>query len=122
MAKLIANPSEINAAGNPPKKIQEFVGKLNTQTDGVSIALMQSPSGWSEQGQTPEFDEFSLVLKGMLKVETKTGTLKVFAGQCASVGRGEWVKYSTPGPEGAEYVSVCVPAFSPQTVHRDKTN
>jgi len=122
MAKLIANPSEINAAGNMVKKIQEFVGKLNTKTDDVSIAIMKSPSGWGEQGQTPEFDEYSLVLKGMLKVETKIGTINVFAGQCVSVSKGEWVKYSTPGTEGAEYISVCVPAFSPQTVHRDKTN
>ena len=119
MPRLIAGPAEIMAAGNVPKKIQEFVGKLNTKTRGVSIALMKSPSGWSEPGQTPEFDEYSLVLRGALKVETKKETVEVRVGQCVILDRGEWVKYSTPGPEGAEYISVCVPAFSPETVHRE---
>ena len=120
MPRLIAAPSDIIAAGNIPKKILEFIGRLNTKTAGVSIALMKSPSGWSEQGQTPEFDEYSLVLEGALKVETKKETIEARAGQCVEVNLGEWVKYSTPGPLGAQYVSVCVPAFSPETVHRDK--
>ena len=119
MTRLIAKPSEIRAAGNVPKIIREFVGKLNSQTDGVSIAVMKSPSGWSEQGQMPEFDEYSLVLKGLLNAETKNGNIEARAGHCIEVKRGEWVRYSTPGPEGAEYVSVCTPAFSPDKVHRD---
>ena len=119
MPRLIAGPREINAAGNLPKKIQEFVGKLNTGTQGISIAFMKSPSGWNEPGQTPEFDEYSLVIKGALKVETNKEVLEVHAGQCVILSRGEWVRYSTPGPEGAEYVSVCVPAFAPEIVHKD---
>ncbi len=119
MPRLISAPSEITADGNMPKKIKEFVGMLNTGTESVSIAFMKSPSGWSEPGQTPEFDEYSLILKGVLKVETKNGNLEAIAGQCVILNKGEWVKYSTPGAEGAEYVSVCVPAFSPDTVHKD---
>ena len=119
MARLIEQPTVIAAAGNKPKRIEEFVGRVNTRTDQVSIAHMQSPSGWEEPGQTPEFDEFTLVLAGMLRVETKTATLEVRAGQAVHAPAGEWVRYSTPEPEGADYISVCVPAFSPHTVHRD---
>jgi mannose-6-phosphate isomerase-like protein (cupin superfamily) len=119
MAKLIESPTRIEAHGLPPKIIEEFVGRVNSQTDGVSIARMKSPSGWSEPGQTPEFDEYSLVLRGTLRVETLEGTLDVLAGQAVITRRGEWVRYSTPGAEGAEYLAVCMPAFSPQTVHRD---
>jgi mannose-6-phosphate isomerase-like protein (cupin superfamily) len=119
MAKLIESPTRIEAHGLPPKIIEEFVGRVNSQTDGVSIARMKSPSGWSEPGQTPEFDEYSFVLRGTLRVETREGTLDVSAGQAVITRRGEWVRYSTPGAEGAEYIAVCIPAFSPQTVNRD---
>jgi mannose-6-phosphate isomerase-like protein (cupin superfamily) len=119
MARLIEQPTVIAAAGNKPKRIEGFVGHVNTRTDRLSIAHMQSPSGWEEPGQTPEFDEFALVLAGMLRVETKTATLEVRAGQAVHAPAGEWVRYSTPEPEGADYISVCVPAFSPHTVHRD---
>jgi mannose-6-phosphate isomerase-like protein (cupin superfamily) len=119
MAKLIEQPTVIAAAGNKAKRIEEFVGGVNTHTDRVSIAHMQSPSGWEEPGQTPEFDEFTLVLAGMLRVETKTAVLEVRAGQAVHAPAGEWVRYSTPEPEGADYISVCLPAFSPHTVHRD---
>jgi mannose-6-phosphate isomerase-like protein (cupin superfamily) len=119
MARLIEQPTVIAAAGSKPKRIEEFVGHVNTRTDRVSIAHMQSPSGWEEPGQTPEFDEFTLVLAGMLRVETKTAILEVQAGQAVHAPAGEWVRYSTPAPEGADYISVCVPAFSPHTVHRD---
>jgi mannose-6-phosphate isomerase-like protein (cupin superfamily) len=119
MARLIEKPTVIAAVGNKPKRIEEFVGRVNTQMDQVSIARMHSSPGWEEPGQTPEFDEFTLVLAGMLRVETKTGVLEVLAGQAVHAPAGEWVRYSTPEPEGADYVSVCVPAFSPPTVHRD---
>jgi mannose-6-phosphate isomerase-like protein (cupin superfamily) len=119
MARLIEHPTVVAAAGSKPKRIEEFVGQVNTRTDRVSIARMQSPSGWEEPGQTPEFDEFTLVLAGMLRVETKTDILDVRAGQAVHALAGEWVRYSTPEPGGADYISVCVPAFSPQTVHRD---
>lgn len=119
MATLINAPTKIEAVGSPPKLIEEFVGQVNSKTDSVSIAKMQSPSGWSEPGQTPEFDEFTVVLRGCLQVETKAGILNVLAGQAIIVNRGEWVRYSTPGSEGAEYIAVCTPAFSPATVHRD---
>ena len=119
MVRLIENPTTIAAVGNKPKRIEEFVGRVNTHTDRVSIARMHSSPGWEEPGQTPEFDEFTLVLAGMLRVETQTGALEVRAGQAVHVPAGEWVRYSTPEPEGADYVSVCVPAFSPHTVHRD---
>ena len=119
MARLIEQPTVIAAAGNKPKRIEEFVGHVNTRTDRLSIAHMQSPSGWEEPGQTPEFDEFALVLAGMPRVETKTATLEVRAGQAVHAPAGEWVRYSTPEPEGADYISVCVPAFSPHTVYRD---
>jgi mannose-6-phosphate isomerase-like protein (cupin superfamily) len=119
MPTLIANPTVIQSAGNKPKRIEEFVGRVNTRTDAVSIAQMKSPPGWVEPGQKPEFDEFTVVLRGLLRVATKDGTLDVRAGQAVIAHRGEWVQYSTPEPGGAEYIAVCLPAFSPQTVHRD---
>lgn len=119
MAALIAKPTVIQSAGNKPKRIEEFVGLVNSNTPAVSIARMQSPSGWVEPGQTPEFDEYTVVLRGQLKVETKGDVHLVSAGQGIVTRRGEWIRYSTPGPEGAEYIAVCLPAFSPDTVHRD---
>lgn len=118
MAQLIAEPAIVEAAGSLPKRIEEFVGVVNTATAAVSVARMTSPAGWREPGQTPEFDEFTLVLRGSLQVETRAGVLQVAAGQAVIARRGEWVRYSTPG-EGAEYLAVCVPAFTPATVHRD---
>jgi mannose-6-phosphate isomerase-like protein (cupin superfamily) len=120
MAKLISEPTVIPAAGEPPKIIEEFFGRVNSQTSTVSIARMTSPSGWREPGQTPEFDEYTVVLKGELQVETHGSILKVGAGQAVIVSAGEWVRYSTPGAAGAEYIAVCLPAFSPSTVHRDE--
>jgi mannose-6-phosphate isomerase-like protein (cupin superfamily) len=120
MARLIAKPTVIPAAGDPPKIIEEFFGRVNSQTSAVSIAKMTSPSGWREPGQTPAFDEYTVVLKGELQVETRESILKVGAGQAVLVSAGEWVCYSTPGAAGAEYIAVCLPAFSPSTVHRDK--
>ena len=120
MARLIEKPTVVKSAGNKPKRIEEFVGLVNSGTAGASVARMTSPSGWVEPGQTPEFDEFTLVLRGTLRVETHEGTLDVAAGQAVVAPRGEWVRYSTPGAEGAEYVAVCVPAFSPATVKRDQ--
>jgi mannose-6-phosphate isomerase-like protein (cupin superfamily) len=120
MARLISAPTKIEAAGNKPKLIEEFIGRVNSDTAALSIARMQSPSGWVEPGQTPEFDEYTVVLRGALHVETRTGTLEVRAGQAVIVAGGEWVRYSSPGAEGAEYVAVCLPAFSPATVHRDE--
>ena len=119
MARLIEAPTRIEAAGNLPKIIEEFIGGVTTGTKGVSIARMTSPSGWEEPGQTPEFDEYTVVLKGTLKVETKTGVHMVNAGQGIITPKGEWVRYSTPGG-GCEYIAVCLPAFSPDTVHRDE--
>jgi mannose-6-phosphate isomerase-like protein (cupin superfamily) len=119
MATLITTPARIQAAGTPPKSIEEFIGRVNSKTESLSIARMRSPSGWQEPGQTPEFDEFTLVLRGLLRVETRQGNLEVAAGQALMVPRGEWVRYSTPGPEGAEYIAVCSPAFSVASVHRD---
>lgn len=119
MAQLIQQPTRIEAAGNKPKLIDEFVGLVNSGTANMSIARMHSPSGWQEPGQTPEFDEYTVVLRGMLRVETKTGVIEVHAGQAVMTTKGEWVRYGTPGPDGAEYIAVCVPAFSPHTVHRD---
>ena len=118
MARLIAAPKVIAPAGNKPKRIEEYVGRVASGTDGVSVARMQSPPGWVEPGQTPAFDEYTLVLAGTLRVETKDGVLEVRAGQAVIAPRGEWVRYSTP--DGAEYVAVCAPAFSPDTVHRDE--
>lgn len=120
MPTLISKPSQITAAGNKPKIIREFIGRVNSRTTEVSIAQMVSPSGWQEPGQRPEFDEYTVVLKGTLVVESESGRLEVQAGQAIITQSGEWVRYSTPGPEGAEYLAVCVPAFSAQTVHRDE--
>ncbi len=119
MAHMVTQPTRIQAAGNKPKVIDEFIGLVNSGTSRVSVARMQSPSGWQEPGQTPEFDEYTVVLRGLLRVETRTGVVEVRAGQAVITAKGEWVRYSTPGPEGAEYIAVCVPAFSPSTVHRD---
>lgn len=119
MAKFIEQPTRIEAAGSKPKLIDEFFGQVNSGTTGISIARMHSPSGWVEPGQTPEFDEYTVVLHGMLKVETKDGTVEVNAGQGILTSKGEWIRYSTPGPDGAEYIAVCLPAFSPDTVNRD---
>lgn len=119
MPKLIAAPRRIAAAGNVPKLIDEFVGRVNSGEPRLSVARMQSPSGWVEPGQTPEFDEFTIVLAGMLRVHHRGGALDVHPGQAVVTHRGEWVQYSTPGPAGAEYIAVCLPAFSPETVHRD---
>jgi mannose-6-phosphate isomerase-like protein (cupin superfamily) len=119
MPALVESPSVVEAAGSKPKVIEEFVGRVNTGTESVSVARMKSPGGWEEPGQTPEFDEYTVVLSGMLRVATREGTMDVRAGQAVITRRGEWVRYSTPEPEGAEYVAVCVPAFSPATVHRD---
>ena len=109
----------ITAAGNKPKLIDEYVGRVNNGESRLSVAHMRSPSGWVEPGQVPEFDEFTVVLKGTLRVRHKEGVLDVAAGQGVVTRAGEWVQYSTPGAEGAEYIAVCLPAFSPQTVHRD---
>lgn len=119
MPTLIPQPTQITAAGTKPKIILEHVGRVNTQTEGVSVAHMKSPSGWLEPGQTPEFDEYTVVLKGTLRVTHKGGTLDVPAGQSVIAHAGEWIQYSTPGADGAEYIAVCVPAFAPGTVHRD---
>ncbi len=119
MATLIQEPTSIQAAGQPPKLIEEFIGRVNSGTTAVSIARMKSPSGWSEPGQTPEFDEHTVVLRGSLHVKLKDREFDVDAGQAIIVPAGEWVQYGTPSPEGAEYIAVCVPAFSPKTVHRE---
>lgn len=119
MARKISAPSVIEAAGSPPKRIEEFFGRVNSETPAVSIARMTSPSGWEEPGQTPEFDEYTLVLAGTLHVRLEEEELDVGAGEAVLVEAGEWVQYSSPGPEGAHYVAVCLPAFSPETVHRD---
>jgi mannose-6-phosphate isomerase-like protein (cupin superfamily) len=119
MPTHIPSPTLIEAAGNKPKRIEEFIGQVNSKTSAVSIARMNSPSGWVEPGQTPEFEEFTIVLKGMLRVKTHQGVTDVQAGQAIIVHSGEWVQYSTPGEEGAEYIAVCLPAFSMETVHRD---
>lgn len=119
MVQIIKKPTQIKAAGNKPKIIQEFIGLVNSDTIALSVARMKSPSGWVEPGQTPEFDEYTVVLKGALRVETKSGTWTVEEGQAVIVSRKEWVRYSTPGPDGAEYIAVCLPAFSPDIVHRD---
>lgn len=119
MPILISKPTVIQAQGNQPKLIQEFIGRVNNKVTEASIALMKSPAGWVEPGQTPEFNEYTVVLKGVLKVVTQKVTLEVKEGQAVMVLKGEWVQYSTPYELGAEYVAVCVPAFSPETVHRD---
>jgi mannose-6-phosphate isomerase-like protein (cupin superfamily) len=117
--ELIESPTRVEAAGTPPKVIEEFVGRVNLGEDRVSVARMRSPEGWSEPGQRPEFDEYTVVLDGCLHVEHEDGNLRVRAGSGVLVRGGEWVRYSTPEPGGAEYVAVCLPAFSPETVHRD---
>ena len=119
MAKLIQHPTQIKAVGNKPKIIQEFIGRVNSKTKAVSIARMKSPSGWREPGQRPRFDEYTVVLKGTLRVETKKKIFDVKAGQAVILKKGEWVRYSSPSKSGTEYVAVCLPAFSPQAVHRD---
>jgi mannose-6-phosphate isomerase-like protein (cupin superfamily) len=119
MPTLIEKPTRIEAAGNKPKLIDEFIGHVNSGTAQLSVARMRSPGGWVEPGQTPEFDEYTVVLAGRLRVESKQGVLEVAAGQAVITRAGEWIRYSTPNPEGAEYIAVCLPAFSPQTVHRD---
>ncbi len=117
--KLIEKPFVVPSAGNLPKRIAEFVGHVNSGTAALSIAHMTSPSGWQEPGQTPEFDEYTVVIRGSLRVESRSGTTDVATGQAIIAPKGEWVRYSTPGAEGAEYIAVCLPAFSPGTVHRD---
>ena len=119
MPTRIESPMRIEASGNKPKLIDEYIGRVNSATAGVSVAHMRSPGGWQEPGQTPEFDEFTVVLRGTLRVEYRDGAMDVAAGQAVIAHRGEWIRYSTPGEEGAEYIAVCLPAFSPATVHRD---
>ena len=120
MATLIQSPTEIQACGNIPKVIEEFVGRVNSGTREVSVARMRSPQGWEEPGQTPEFDEYTVVIAGTLRVETKDKSFDVKAGQAAIAPKGEWVRYSSPLEGGAEYLAMCVPAFSPETVHREE--
>lgn len=119
MPTLISQPTQITAAGNKPKVIREYIGRVNSKTDAVSVAHMTSPSGWVEPGQTPQFDEYTVVLKGTLRVDHASGSIDVHAGQAIIAHAGEWVRYSTPGPDGADYVAICLPAFSMETVHRD---
>lgn len=120
MPTLVAQPTRISAAGTKPKLIDEYIGRVNTQTTGVSVAHMRSPQGWEEPGQTPEFDEFTLVLKGMVRVRHKDGQIDVMPGQAIIAHSGERIQYSTPAEGGAEYIAVCLPAFSMDTVHRDQ--
>jgi mannose-6-phosphate isomerase-like protein (cupin superfamily) len=120
MPKLIESPTRIEAAGNKPKLIDEFVGRVNSKDSNISIAHMRSPDGWQEPGQRPDFDEFTIVLKGLLRVEHEGGAMDVRAGQAVHTRPREWVRYSTPAEGGAEYIPVCLPAFSPATVHRDE--
>ena len=119
MITLVETPTIVKASGNKPKRIEEFIGRVNTGHAAVSVARMVSPGGWVEPGQTPEFDEFTVVLRGLLRVESRETTLDVRSGQAVQVSAGDWVRYSTPEAAGAEYIAVCVPAFSPQNVHRD---
>ena len=119
MPTLIASPTTVPAAGDPPKVIDEYVGRVNSNVDAVSVAHMTSPAGWTEPGQTPAFDEFTVVLRGMLRVEYAEGALDVRAGQAVIAHKGEWVRYGSPGPQGAEYVAVCLPAFSMDLARRD---
>jgi mannose-6-phosphate isomerase-like protein (cupin superfamily) len=119
MPKLIEAVTRLAAAGTPPKEIAEYVGRVNSGTTALSLAHMKSPSGWAEPGQMPEFDEYTVVLRGTLHVEHKGGAFDVHAGQAVIASAGEWIRYSSPSPEGAEYIAVCVPAFSPHTVHRE---
>jgi len=119
MPELIPTPTRIVAAGDKPKAIDEYVGRVNSRTTALSIAHMRSPAGWEEPGQRPEFDEYTLVLKGMLRVSHENGSLDVRAGQAVVARAGEWIRYASPEADGAEYVAVCLPAFAPDTVHRD---
>ncbi len=119
MPRLIERPALIEAAGTPPKRIEEYAGRVNSGHQGVSVARMVSPEGWQEPGQRPDFEEITVVLRGMLRVEHEDGALDVTAGQAVVVAPGEWVRYGSPAAGGAEYVAVCLPAFSPETVHRD---
>jgi len=119
MPTLIPQPTRIQATGNKPKLIDEYIGRVNSKTSAASVAHMRSPQGWLEPGQTPEFEEFTIVLKGTLRVEHKGGSLDVQAGQAVVAHAGEWIRYSTPYEDGAEYIAVCLPAFSMETVHRD---
>jgi mannose-6-phosphate isomerase-like protein (cupin superfamily) len=119
MNQHILQPTLIEAAGNIPKVIEEFIGRVNSDTEGVSIGRMRSPQGWEEPGQTPDFDEYTVVLAGSLRIETRDGAIEVTAGQAYVARMGAWVRYSSPMPAGAEYISVCLPAFSPELVHRD---
>lgn len=121
MPTHVPGPTRIAAVGNKPKVIEEFIGRVNTNTSALSIARMTSPGGWTEPGQRPEFDEYTLVLRGVLRVRHEEGELDVRAGEAVVAHAGQWVQYSTPEPEGAEYLAVCLPAFSPGTVHRDET-
>lgn len=120
MPRLIPQPTRIEAAGNKPKLIDEVVGNVNTGHSDISVAHMRSPGGWLEPGQRPDFDEITYVLKGTVRVEHESGVLEVHAGQAVITSKGEWIRYSTPGDEGAEYIAICLPAFTPQTVHRDE--
>jgi mannose-6-phosphate isomerase-like protein (cupin superfamily) len=122
MPTLISRPTRIQSAGNKPKLIDEYIGRVNSKTTSTSVAHMRSPGGWLEPGQTPAFDEFTIVLKGVLRVEHKNGVLDVTGGQAVIADAGEWVRYSTPHEEGAEYIAVCLPAFSVETVNRDREN
>ena len=119
MPTLISQPTRIRAAGNRPKVIDEHIGLVNSATSSVSVAHMHSPGGWLEPGQRPDFDEFTIVVQGVLRVESESGLMDVKAGQAVITRKGEWIRYSTPNPEGAEYYAICVPAFSPELVHRD---
>ena len=122
MPVKIKSPTIIKAAGNKPKVIEEFIGRVNSKTETLSVARMKSPPGWSEPGQRPEFDEYTVILKGVLRVETDDSTIDVAAGEAIITRMGEWIRYSTPTPEGAEYIAVCLPAFSPESVRRDPTS
>ena len=119
MPQLVTAPTRVPAAGDPPKLIDEYVGRVNSGTTALSVAHMRSPSGWIEPGQTPDFEEFTVVLRGCLRVEHRAGVLDVHAGQAVITHPGEWVRYSTPGTDGAEYIAICLPAFSMDAVHRD---
>lgn len=119
MPTLISEPTRVQSAGNKPKLIDEYIGRVNSKTSAASVAHMRSPGGWMEPGQTPEFDEFTIVLRGMLRVEHEQGAIEVRAGQAVIAHAGEWIRYSTPEENGAEYIAVCLPAFSMETVHRD---
>ena len=119
MPTLIAQPTRIQSAGNKPKLIDEYIGRVNSETSAASVAHMRSPSRWIEPGQTPAFDEFTVVLNGTLRVEYKSGSFDVGAGQAVIAHAGEWIRYSTPHEDGAEYIAVCLPAFSMESVHRD---